>query len=288
MSRCPKCGYKLHIWNVSQFCPECRTNLMYADYEKRFYEDAKKTEMSLANVRVKAAKVRTALIGGKLQYARLISILLPLLALLAPVGKAVFALPVYTKEIQVSGLGFYNAFSDGSFALLGTLKNAELLGGAAGGLSLAFYALIAAAAAEVLIVLCTVLSFISIRIMAGVLCGCSIFGAAAGIVSRVFILRTENVGSLVSVSGGAGVFLLVIAFAVVFALNFIIAKKGIEVVYREGDPERCAMRRRWRKKEIALEDIPYPIYESEKERKEREETVARTAKYLEEAEASQK
>ncbi len=36
MTRCPKCGTKLHIYNISQYCPQCKTNLMYADFKKSF------------------------------------------------------------------------------------------------------------------------------------------------------------------------------------------------------------------------------------------------------------
>lgn len=284
MSQCPKCGYNLRLWNVSQFCPQCRTNLMYADYEKKFYEDAKKTEMSLANVRVKVEKVRTVLVGGKLQIARLAVIVLPLLALLVPVGGAVFSLPVYTKSVSVGALGFYNAFSDGLFTLLGEVKNAALIGDAAGKLAFAFYALLAAAAAEVLTVVLTVLSFISIKKMAALLCGCSALGILSSAASFVFVAGIKDVGTLVSASKGAGAFVLIAAFAAVFALNLTVARRGIEVVYKEGDPERMEIRRRYRKKLIALEDIPFPIYETEEERAAREESVAKTEKYLEEAE----
>lgn len=284
MSKCPKCGYELHLWNVSQFCPGCKTNLMYADFEKKFFEDAKKTEMSLANIRVMIAKLKAVFIGGKLQYARLISIVLPLLALFVPVGGAVFTLPIYTKSVSVSALGFYNAFSDGLFSLLGSIKNAAIIGSAAGKLLLAFYALLGAAAAAVMIVLFTVLSFISIKKMAALLCGCSVLGMAASITSFVFIAGVQDSGSLISSSKGIGAFILMAAFAVVFVFNFMIARKGIEVICKEGDPERMEMRRRYLKKKISLDDIPFPIYESEEERAAREESIAKTEQYLEEAE----
>ena len=68
--------------------------------------------MSLANVRMKVAKVKGGLIGGPLAIARLAVMLPVLLSLLVPFGSASVTLPMYEKTVSFGGIGLYRAWTD--------------------------------------------------------------------------------------------------------------------------------------------------------------------------------
>ena len=75
------------------------------------------------------------------------------------------------------------------------------------------------------------------------------------------------------------------SLAVVLALNAVLLKKGIEVKYREGDLYRVEMLKKYKRKEITLDDLPLPVFETEEERAERERKIEETEKKLAFAEA---
>lgn len=282
MKNCPKCNGRIRIYNVSQYCPHCKTNLMYYGFEERFYQDAKIAEMSLANVRVKMQKLKVGLVGGKLQIMRLVAMLLPIVALLVPFGNLSVSLPVFSRTYAVSGMGLFNAFSDGTFNLLGQLNGAAIIGDDAKILQTAFFALIATAAFAVVTLLCTLLSFISYKKMAKILCVLSVLGMGAGIATAVISGMLSSWGTLLTYKGSAGGPVAVVAcFGIVFALNLIIAIKGLTVEFKPGDLERVEIRKKYLKKELSLDDLSYPIFQTEEEQKQREEAIKKTqAEYL--------
>ncbi len=277
MKNCPKCGGKIHIYNVSQYCPHCKTNLMFYGFEERFYRDAKITELSMANVRVKFQKFKVGLIGGRLQIFRLLAMLLPVAALLAPHGSVSVNLPVFSKTFSVDGLGFFNAFSDGTFNLLGSLKDAMIIGETAKALQAAYLALLVTAVFAVLVLLLTVLSFISFKKMAASLCVFSVLGIGAGAATTIISSRLADVGEMiVTKRSPLGLIALIVGFGVVFALNLIIAKKGLPIEYKPFDTERMEIRKKYLKKQINLDDLPFPIYETEEEKEARLEKIRKT------------
>lgn len=282
MKYCPKCNGRIHIYNVSQYCPHCKTNLMYYGFEERFYRDAKLAEMSLANVRVKMQKLKVGLVGGRLQIMRLATMLLPIAALLVPFGSLNVSLPVFSRTYAVSGLGVYNAFSDGTFSLLGQLEGAAIVGSDAKALQTAFFALIATAALAVITLLCTLLSFISYKKMARALCALSLLGIGGGVATAVMAGKLSSYGTLLTYKGNLlGLVAVVLCFGAVFALNLVVAIKGLAVEFKPGDLERVEVRRKYLKKEITLDQLSYPIFQTEEERKAREEAIKKTeAEYL--------
>ncbi len=277
MKNCPKCGGRIHIYNVSQYCPHCKTNLMFYGFEERFYRDAKITELSMANVRVKFQKFKVGLVGGRLQILRLLAILLPVAALFVPHGSVSISLPVFSKTFSVDGLGFFNAFSDGTFNLLGSFKDAMIIGETAKTLQTAYFALLATAAFAVLVLLFTLLSFISFKKMAATLCVFSVFGIGASIATTVIASRLASVGEMIAAKCSLlGLIALIVGFGVVFALNFVIAKKGLSIEYKPFDLERTQVRKKYLKKQINLDDLPFPIYETEEEKQARLEKIRKT------------
>ncbi len=277
MKNCPKCGGKIHIYNVSQYCPHCKTNLMFYGFEERFYRDAKITELSMANVRVKFQKFKVGLVGGRLQILRLLAMLLPVAALLAPHGSVSINLPVFSKTFSVDGLGFFNAFSDGTFNLLGSFKDAMIIGETAKILQTAYFALLATAVFAVLALVFTVLGFVSFKKMAASICVFSVLGIGAGVTTTVISSRLVSVGEMIAAkSSPLGLIALIVGFGIVFALNFVIAKKGLPIEYKPFDLERMEVRKKYLKNQINLDDLPFPIYETEEEKEARLAKIRKT------------
>lgn len=277
MKPCPKCGHKRKIWELSQYCPKCKTNLMFYGFEERFYEDAKKAEMSLANVRVKLEKVKTGLVGNKLAIVRLVCMLLPAAAMLLPFGKVEFTSDIFSKTLSLGIIDLFSALLDGTLGLLNKMSASPVYGETTAAVSAVMTGLLICAVAAVLVLLLTILCFISFKKMAAIICSASVVYLAAGIYTAVCFSHIQNVESLVKVQGGFGFYALCAAAVIVFAVNLIIARKSLPITYKPGDIERVEMRKRYLKKEIALADIPYPIFMTEEEREQREEAIAKTA-----------
>ena len=129
----------------------------------------------------------------------------------------------------------------------------------------------------------TILSFISVKKMAKLLCGLAAAGFGGAVFTAVSVAAIRPVNGLLDVRRGAGVWIVCAAFTLCFTLNLIVFIRGLPVVYREGDPERVAMGRRYKKKEITLAEIPFPIYQTEEERRAREQAIAETSAKLRQA-----
>ena len=278
MSTCPKCQKKLRIVDIGQNCPHCGVNMRFYNFDKTFIEEAKKAELSMANVHVLLRKFKAALIGSKLAVARLVIGFLPVVSMLLPIGNVKFDIPFAVQEFAVSGLGIYTIFSNGVLNLLFSMLSAPVNGKAFTGVAVAMAVYAVAALCAVLTLLCSILSFISIKKMARLLCGFSVTGILAGIVATVLCGGFADSGV---VSGGAsfGVAGIIVFFGIVFAVNFIIAKKGLPVEFEEGDLERYEIRKKVLKGEIKLEDLPQPIVETAATRAIEEEIRKEQMKY---------
>lgn len=285
MAKCPKCGGRLSPLDWQQECPHCKTNLMFYGFEKRFYEDAKYAEMGLAKVRVKFEYFKCAFIGGKLASIRFASALLPVLALLLPVGVCTFSLPMFEQSLSLSIIGVIKALTDGGFSLLGTLSGSPVIGESASLLRAAFISYLIPVLFAVLILALQFLCFISIKKTAALISASSVLGGLSVlyVLSCVNVLTAGTASGLscVSSSGGFGAYVLLLAFAVVAALNITVALKGIPVHYKEGDLYRVDTAKRLKRGEITLDDISQPIYETEEEKLERERAIDDTVHSLE-------
>ena len=61
MAKCPKCGVKLHIWNIKAECPKCGVNIANYDWENRLEQDAKEAEIAFAKMRETLNKFKYSL-----------------------------------------------------------------------------------------------------------------------------------------------------------------------------------------------------------------------------------
>lgn len=261
MSTCPKCQKKLRITDIGQNCPHCGVNMRFYNFDKTFVEEAKMSELSMANVHVKLRKFKAALIGSKLAIARLVLGFLPVVSMLLPVGAVKLLIPFATQEFPVSGLGVYTIFTNGVLNLLLGMMSAPVNGKAFAFVMITLGVYLVAALCAVFTLLFSILSFISIKKMARTICGLGVIGVICGVASTVLCSMLADSG-VVTGNASFGVAAIIVLFGIVFAVNFKIAKNGLPVEFEEGDLERYEIRKKVLKGEIKLEDLPQPIVET--------------------------
>lgn len=280
MAKCPKCGAPLHIYNVSQFCPKCGVNMRYVNFEENFLKEAKIAELTQAVVHMKVRRLKAALIGGKLQIARLVIMILPLVSMLIPSGSYTVTLPYYSHSVQFGLLGLYGVFTNGDLAYIGDMGSSQLFGELFKALRMTIFVYVVPAVFAVIVLLASILCFISIKNMQKIIAGISCVGALTAIVSAVFLFglsSTVSENAILSASPGFGWIVTVVAFAAVAVLNIIIDKKGIDVVYDEGVEERVAIYRKYKSGEVSIDDLPQPVVETAETRKIDEEIAKEEA-----------
>lgn len=236
-------------------------------FDEQFYKDAKSSELSMANVSSKIATLKAAYIGSKLSIARLCVALLPLLSLLLPAANATFRLPFAEKEIALSALGIFGAFSDGTLEYLLGLCSFRVFGKACTALMLSIGAELFCAVMAFFVFLFTLLSFCSIKKMARLLCvisglGLVSSGAVAVLFTRFCKIAGQNTDVVLTGKISFGCIVTAAVFAAVFAINFLIAKNGIKIEYAEGVPERLEIYKKVRRGELKIDELPYPIVET--------------------------
>ncbi len=276
MAVCPKCKQKLGLFDWGQNCPHCGVNMRFHNFEENFYREAKMAELSAAKVSIKIKQLKGAFIGGALPIARLSVLLLPLLSVLVPVLRLSLSLPFAEKNYALNGIGLYNMFSDGTLSFLFSMVDDPFNGAVFRALRNVLFTEAGAAVLGLLVFALTLLCFISIRKMSVILCVvCALgmadaaailitarsFCASAALVSEPVLTGTTSFGAVVTF----------LTFAAVFVLNLLVAIKGVEIEYGEGDLERAEIAKKVKSGELNLEDLPQPIVETAETREIEEE-----------------
>ncbi len=271
MAVCPKCQKKIPIYHLGQMCPHCGVNVRFYDFDKNFYRDAKRAELSVAKINIFVAHLKASFIGSKLPIIRLCFMLLPLLSLLVPYASAGITLPFVDGKITLSGLGLYTAFTEGYVDFIPAMIKGGPDADAFMALLLAVGAIVVVALVAVIVVLLTILAFTSIKKMPKALCVISIIGIVFAAAAAVLSFRFASVagkcgGTIISGSVSFGYVITIIAFAANFVINLLIIKKGYNIVYKEGDLERVEIGKKVKAGEISLDDLPQPVVETEETR----------------------
>ena len=265
MANCPKCGYKLKITDISQYCPKCKVNMRFYGFEENFYREAKIAELSQAGILCKIRRLKTAFIGSKLTIARLVVMLLPLAALLLPAGKAVITLPYKTTEVPFSVLGIVNLFTTGDFGYISSMTGSSFAGAEFSKLQTALFGYIIVAFFAVAVLLTSILCFISVKNMQKITSAFAGLGIIGGIASMIitggFISHMGN-SPVISAEKGFGMLLVMAMFGVVLAINLILSIKGIKVEYDEGMLERAEIYKKVKAGEVSIDDLPQPVVET--------------------------
>lgn len=259
--KCPKCGGEIGRFDLAPNCKHCGVNIFYSQQKELLTRDAKKCELEYATAHILIAKLKANFIKGPLQILRIVAMLLAIGSIFIPFATVSSSLDVINAKFTFSALGIYNAFSDGTLLLL--LDLADYTPTEAG-LCLGFLSLM------VLIVLvglgvfiALVLSFLNIQKGARIMRGLAVAGVALCVVCAVlgFIIPSVFGGFLVA-QWGVGAIVCCLVFVMIFVLNHLVVKKNITAETDELDIKRVEMRKRVKKGEVNIDDLPLPVFAS--------------------------
>lgn len=265
--KCPKCGGEIGRFELSPNCKHCGVNIFYSQQKTLLTRDAKKCELEYASFRIMVAKLKNAFIGGKLQILRIVAMICAIGAIMVPFATVRSTVSVIDAKFSFGALGIFNAFSDGTLAVLFNLK--EYIPSQVG-LCLGLLGLIVAIFLTGFgVFVALILSFLNIQksaritrilsVMGGILC------TGASVVSLLAPSVMGRCGFLEG-SHGIGSFLCIAVFIFIFILNHLIIKKNIQPVIKEVDIERRALNKKVKSGEVSLDDLPLPVFETEEEK----------------------
>ena len=287
MSKCPKCGANIPIYHLSLNCKNCGINLRFYNFEENFVRDAKESELARAGMNIFVAKLRATTIGGALPIIRLVVMFFPIFAVVAPVSTLFFNLPLEQSEVGVGAMGIYSAFTGGFLNYIMGMTSSQISG------KMFLFALIAL----VCYALAALISFI-----AGVitLLSCvkweksvkrNIIWESVGflfvivsIVLSAIIEKSSPAGSLVSCKLSPMLIIPVLSYIAIIVVNVLIGINKPQLICKEGDEERAAIYKKVKSGEINLDDLPFPVIETEETRKIDEKIAAMREEKLKKAE----
>ncbi len=239
MAECPKCGYKLKLKDWRPECPECGVNVVYYGIEDRLREEADQAEYSHAKMQPHFDRLKFSLIGHPLSIVRLCIGLLPIVALLLPMGKISYVLPFGTHTASVNLISIVTFFIDNGldFDLVLGMFGSNVLGKA-----FIFWAVAMVGTVGVLLI--SLVGFILLTLSAaprGMKRNIRLPIAGIVLATVGFIGYCLLIGELNSVLPGifSGSVLpfayigVVICFAAMIVVNVIYKKKNIEVKYTD-------------------------------------------------------
>ena len=127
---CPKCNYKLKLTDWRAECPQCGVNILYYGIEDELRREADAAEYHYALRQPKFDRLKFSLIGHPLSIVRLVLGLLPIAALLLPMGKITLSLPYGGAEKTVNLVSIINYLTgtDLDLGLVGKLFGSDLVG----------------------------------------------------------------------------------------------------------------------------------------------------------------
>lgn len=275
--KCPKCGGEIPFYNLKPNCKHCGVNIYYYSQDALLMRDAKRTELEAAAARMVIVRIKASFIGGGLQIARMVFVLISVAALLLPFGGAVFRVPFFEGSLSAGLIGAIQAFQNGLLLKTPQLLQSALFSKQALAATVDFGCLLLVAVIDVIMLVFYILSFFNLTNSTKRMRNLSLVGVAVSLlgfaVPLVMKLITPD-SALASVSFGFGGLLCAAMFLVQFFLNRAILKKGIEPTYREFDPKRRELLHQVRRGEVDIDSLPLPIYESKEEHEERMKALA--------------
>ena len=279
MANCPKCGHKLSIFNVSQYCPECGVNIMFANFEPQFQKDRRIAEMSLAGFRINVEKFKRFFVSGLPQKLKIAAAFLPLAAVVIPFGSLSVNTPVYTDSVSFNAVDLvYTAFFGGDlYSRASSLAGTEPFGSVASLTSRLMLCFFAAAVFAALILVDELICFIGNKKSNIAMAVMGVGGIVSLCASAVTAYELKKICGNYSDIFTCKVNPLFVVSIILFALTVLTAvwnlKKPPVRNYQPEDILRDEYRRKYKAGKIALADIPAPIAETENERREREKLI---------------
>lgn len=269
---CPKCAAHIARFDLKPNCKSCGVNIMIYTQEQSLIHDAKMAELEYAGARIFVAKLKAAFIDGKLQIIRMLLAAVVIGVLAIPFASVSISAAMFEAKASVGAIGAYRLFSDGMLTVLPDFLKTPLF-------SPVFTVLVVLTGIFVLLVLLAaaifvaeLLSFISIKKTAKLMCVFSVVGIAFSVAACVIPFVMKSIAddySYLTASAGLGGFAALIAFAADCFINFKILKADIVPKIKENDLLRRETLKKVKRGEIAVIDLPLPVFETVEEREER-------------------
>lgn len=127
---CPKCNYKLRLRDWRPECPNCGVNVVYYGIEDRLRAEADVAEYNHAQIQPKIDRIKFSLIGHPLCITRLVVGVLPILALLLPMGTLHYTLPYapHNETVNLISIVMFIADKGLDLELLTKTWKSDLIG----------------------------------------------------------------------------------------------------------------------------------------------------------------
>lgn len=251
---------------------------MFYNLEENMKRDAKLTELSFAKTRIFAAKAKAVFVGGPLQIARLVMILGCLGLLMIPFCNVNVSTILCNSKYAFNLLETYNAISGSTLSTLSSVKDSAIFGDTAGKMVLMHYIILVMVVVGVMQLISVCISMKNPGKLSALVAAFSALGICAGVVSVVVMVQLCSAAAAsgaVTAKAGFGAYAAIVGFAVMLVLNIILCLKGIDVKYKPGDLYRAEVSRKIKSGEITVEELPLPVFETEEEKKERLEELAK-------------
>ncbi len=237
MAKCPKCGRKLTLLDWRPNCPGCGVNLVYYGMEERLLKEADAAEAEHARLQKRIDRLKASFVGSKLTIIRIFLSILPIAALMLPLCSVTFNGPfIEQTTTNVNAIEIYNLISSLDFDALFTMIGSTLLG----------TSFIGYAGALVCLLLSLVMVIVSL-VMLTLACSpkgnprnitlnslAIAFAVASPVLFTVFSNGISAVfPEFISGKLGIGIFVYIALLVVLLVMNIVIAKKGVEVKYKQ-------------------------------------------------------
>ncbi|GEM_PF-403534 len=271
--KCPKCGAEIAFYDLKANCRHCGVNILYYTQDYELERDAKMTELDNAAARMVVAKIKASFIGSLLAIVRMILIVGSICAMMIPFCSVTYKLPFYEEKLSEGLIGLIQSFRNGLLMSLLSFFKSSLFSKATLGAAIVLVIFALIAVIDVVMLLIYLLSFLKPDKMTKIIRNASVAACALSLIAQIaaFVCKAaivpQNAYTAFSVGfGGAACFVL--HLVLIFIENKML-KKGVEPVYREFDPKRKELRKKIKKGEVDLDDLPLPIFESEDEHAQR-------------------
>ncbi len=237
MAKCPKCGRKLTLFDWRPNCPGCGINLVYYGMEERLLQEADAAEAEHAKLQKRIDRLKASFVGSKLTIARIFLSILPIAALLLPLCSVTYSGPfIEQTTTNVNAIEIYNLVSSLDFDALFTMIGSSLLGtsfiGYAGALVCILLSLVFVIVSLVMLMLACSPKGNPRNITLN--CITILLATASAVLFTVFSNGITAVfPEFVSGKLGIGIFVYIALLVVLLVMNIVIAKKGVDVKYKQ-------------------------------------------------------
>ncbi len=249
MAVCPKCGYKLKLFDIKPTCPKCGVNLLYHNIEERNETDAINAEIEHAHTQKGLDRAKASYSGSILAFIRDGLWLLTILAFLLPLCKMSAAGPFFEGSKTFTAIEVVEDLMDSDLNVIGLvtgLADSPVVGKTT---MLFGVSIVCVAVAALAALLEAIFSFLSCSKKGFIR---NVIFASIGIIASLgaafsfgtYLKEVDKLlPGLMSGSVGFGIYIVALMFALVLAINIIIkAKGGIPVKYKQCYVGRDAMK----------------------------------------------